>query len=93
MIMIYLNGQRLLITNFERLRDNLERCQQQGIGRKQTTRLPLPPMKDQPSSHSFCVGIDEANRNIDAYIVIMVEKMIINARKITITIRMIINDQ
>ena len=58
---------KTVITNFERLRDYLERCKQQGIGGKQTTRLPLPPMKDRPSWHNFCVGIDEANGNIDAY--------------------------
>ena len=58
---------KTVISNFERLRNYLERCQQQGIGGKQTTRLPLPPMKDRPSWHIFCVGIDEANGNIDAY--------------------------
>jgi survival of motor neuron protein-interacting protein 1 len=58
---------KTVISNFERLRYFLERCKEQGIGGKQTDRLPLPPMKDRPSWHIFCVGIDEANGNIDAY--------------------------
>jgi survival of motor neuron protein-interacting protein 1 len=58
---------KTVISNFERLRYYLERCKEQGIGGKQTDRLPLPPMKDRPSWHIFCVGIDEANGNIDAY--------------------------
>ncbi|KAG7350967.1 SMN interacting spliceosome biogenesis protein [Nitzschia inconspicua] len=44
------------MTNFQRLRDYLEQCQQQGIGGKQTQRQPVPPMKCRDSWFTFCCG-------------------------------------
>jgi survival of motor neuron protein-interacting protein 1 len=56
-----------IILNFENLRGYLERCKAQGVGGKQTNRIPLPTMKDRASWHIFCVGIDEASGNTDGY--------------------------
>ena len=56
-----------IILNFESLRGYLERCKAQGVGGKQTNRIPLPTMKDRASWHIFCVGIDEASGNTEGY--------------------------
>lgn len=55
------------IASFKNLRDYLEKCKAQGIGGKESKRIPVPPMKDRPSWHIFCVGMDEANGNVGAY--------------------------
>jgi gem associated protein 2 len=55
------------IASFEELRHYLENCKARGIGGKETDRTPLPPMRDRPSWHIFCVGTDEANGNAGAY--------------------------
>jgi survival of motor neuron protein-interacting protein 1 len=55
------------IANFERLRSYLDKCKAQGVGGKESNRVSLPLMKDRPSWHIFCVGIDEANGNVSAY--------------------------
>ncbi len=56
-----------VVSNFERLRAYLERSKAKGFGGKQTARKPLPTMKDRPSWHVFCVGVDEARGNTGAY--------------------------
>jgi len=56
-----------IILNFERLREYLQKCKVQGVGGKATKRIPLPTMKDRASWHVFCVGMDEASGNTDAY--------------------------
>jgi len=56
-----------VVSNFERLRGYLERSKAKGFGGKQTARKPLPTMKDRPSWHIFCVGVDEARGNSGAY--------------------------
>jgi len=56
-----------VISNFERLREYLERSRARGFGGKLTSRVPLPTMKDRPSWHIFCVGYDEASGNTGAY--------------------------
>jgi survival of motor neuron protein-interacting protein 1 len=53
--------------NFSKLRDYLHNCLQKGVGGRDTNRLPLPPMKDRSAWHTFCVGINEAMGNADAY--------------------------
>lgn len=56
-----------IIGNFERLRDYLDSCKVQGIGGKDTNRMPLPGMKDRASWHIFCLGADEASGNANSY--------------------------
>lgn len=56
-----------VIGNFERLRGYLERSKADGFGGKETNRVPLPTMKDRPSWHVFCVGVDDASGNSGAY--------------------------
>ncbi|GKY95384.1 hypothetical protein MPSEU_000500000 [Mayamaea pseudoterrestris] len=53
--------------NFSALRDHLETWHEQGIGGKDTDRLPLPTMNDRPGWHIFCVGIDDARGNEGSY--------------------------
>lgn len=55
------------IQNFDRLRDYLADCREQGIGGKMTDRIPFPPMKDRAGWHQFCVGTDEASGNAGSY--------------------------
>ena len=55
------------ISNFDRLRCYLECCKADGIGGKNTDRIPVPPMKDRPGWHIFCVGEDEACGNAGSY--------------------------
>jgi survival of motor neuron protein-interacting protein 1 len=55
------------IANFENLRIYLEKCKDEGIGGKKTERIPLPPMKDRPGWHVFCVGDAEAQGNAGSY--------------------------
>ena len=55
------------ISNFEKLRDYLQKCKEYGIGGKKTERIALPPMKDRPGWHRFCVGNDEARGNEGSY--------------------------
>lgn len=55
------------VANFERLRHYLEKCKEQGIGGKDSNRIPLPPMKDRPSWHIFCVGLEDASGNVCSY--------------------------
>jgi len=52
---------------FERLRDYLDLCSQNGVGGKQANRVPVPPMKDRPAWHIFCVGPDDARGNEGSY--------------------------
>ena len=47
-----------VISNFEQLRDYLEKCRTLGVGGRQSRRMPLPPMKDRASWRIFCVGDD-----------------------------------
>lgn len=56
-----------VIANYERLRGYLERSKAEGFGGKETNRVPLPTMKDRPSWHVFCVGVDDASGNSGAY--------------------------
>jgi survival of motor neuron protein-interacting protein 1 len=55
------------IANFAKLRIYLEKCKDEGIGGKKTERIPLPPMKDRPGWHTFCVGDAEAQGNAGSY--------------------------
>lgn len=55
------------LETFSRLRDYLERCSQNGVGGKDTNRLPVPAMRDRPAWHIFCVGVDDARGNEGSY--------------------------
>lgn len=55
------------LDNFSRSRLYLENCARQGVGGKQTNRVLVPPMKDRPGWHIFCVGIDDARGNAGSY--------------------------
>jgi survival of motor neuron protein-interacting protein 1 len=44
------------LDTFSRLRLYLEKCRNHGVGGKEANRIPLPPLKDRPSWHIFCVG-------------------------------------
>lgn len=55
------------LDNFQKLRDYLENCKDQGIGGKMTERIPMPPMKERSGWHIFCVGRDEAMGNTGSY--------------------------
>lgn len=57
----------LVVSNFVRLREYLETAKAKGFGGKQTSRKPLPTMKDRSSWHTFCVGVDEASGNSGSY--------------------------
>lgn len=44
------------LDTFSRLRLYLEQCKSHGVGGKEANRIPVPPLKDRPSWHIFCVG-------------------------------------
>jgi hypothetical protein len=44
------------LENFSRLRLYLEQCRSHGVGGKEANRISVPPLKDRPSWHIFCVG-------------------------------------
>ena len=56
-----------VLSIFLHLRGYLERSKAKGFGGKRTARKPLPTMKDRPSWHIFCVGLDEASGNSGSY--------------------------
>ena len=51
------------LANFIELRQYMDKCSQAGVGGKGTVRIAVPPMKDRPGWHIFCVGQDEARGN------------------------------
>jgi hypothetical protein len=44
------------LDTFSRLRLYLEQCKSHGVGGKEANRISVPPLKDRPSWHIFCVG-------------------------------------
>ena len=56
-----------ILETFSRLRDYLDTCSENGVGGKGANRLPVPPMKDRPNWHIFCVGMDGARGNEGSY--------------------------
>ena len=58
----------LTLSNFSSLRTYLSQCRATGLGSKgDKKRNHVPPSKDQPSWHVFCLGLDEASGNIGGY--------------------------
>mmetsp|Transcript_50706 Transcript_50706/g.122321 ORF Transcript_50706/g.122321 Transcript_50706/m.122321 type:complete len:507 (+) Transcript_50706:374-1894(+) len=61
----------VVLTNFDNLRQYLQKCQEEGIGGKQDpNRQAVPPMKDQYGWWKFCLGQheDRDNKNSTATI-------------------------
>lgn len=58
----------LTLLNFSSLRTYLSQCRSSGLGSKEDKqRHRVPPSKDQPGWHVFCLGFDEASGNIGGY--------------------------
>lgn len=55
------------LANFSELRGYLEKCDCEGVGGKETDRMPFPPMKDGAGWHEFCVGANESSGNAGSY--------------------------
>jgi len=55
------------LANFSQLRLYLEQCQNQGVGRDKSNRVPVPTMKDRVGWYTFCVGSDAAAGNVGGY--------------------------
>ena len=55
------------LANFSELRSYLDRCHKEGVGGKGTDRIMVPPLRDRPGWHMFCVGRDEARGNAGSY--------------------------
>ena len=55
------------LDSFQKLRDYLETCKENGIGRSKQARLPVPPLKERAMWLVFCIGDTQAQGNKDGY--------------------------
>ena len=55
------------LADFSSLRHYLDQCWAAGVGQDKAKRIPVPSLKDVGGWHEFCLGIHEAEGNVDGY--------------------------